>query len=41
VTIDTQIRNVTKSGANLFSELGFTPDEAKRFQVESKQQIHH
>jgi hypothetical protein len=39
MTIDTQIRHVTKSGANLFRELGFTPDEAERFQAESKQQI--
>jgi predicted XRE-type DNA-binding protein len=28
--IDTKIRHVTKPGANLFLELGFTPDEAKR-----------
>ena len=26
--IDTEIRHVTKPGANLFLELGFTPDEA-------------
>lgn len=39
MTIDTQIRHVTKSGANLFRELGFAPDEAERFQAESKQQI--
>ena len=41
MTIDTQIRHVTKSGANLFRELGFAHDEAERFQAESKQQIHH
>jgi hypothetical protein len=28
--IDTEIRHLTKPGANLFLELGFTPDEAKR-----------
>lgn len=39
MTIDTQIRHVTKGGANLFQELGFAPDEAARFQAESKQQI--
>ena len=37
--IDTQIRHVTKPGANLFLELGFTPDEAKRLQAASRQQI--
>jgi hypothetical protein len=28
--IDTEIRHVTKPGANLFLELGFTPKEARR-----------
>lgn len=37
--IDTQIRHVTKPGANLFLELGFSPAEAKRLQAASKQQI--
>lgn len=41
MTVDTQIRHVTKSGANLSRELGFTPGEAERFQAELKQQIHH
>ena len=41
MTIDTQIRHVTKPGANLFRELGFAPDEAERFQAESKQQINN
>ena len=31
--IDTEIRHVTKPGANLFLELGFAPDEAKRLQA--------
>lgn len=39
IDIDTQVRHVTKSGTNLFSELGFTPEESERFQAESKQQI--
>jgi predicted XRE-type DNA-binding protein len=37
--IDTEIRHVTKSGANLFLELGFPPDEAKRLQAASRKQI--
>lgn len=39
MTIDTQVRHVTKAGTNLFQDLGFAPDEAARFQAESKQQI--
>lgn len=39
MTIDTQIRHVTTAGANLFQDLGFAPDEAARFQAESRQQI--
>lgn len=31
--IDTEIRHVTKPGANLFLELGFAPAEAKRLQA--------
>jgi len=37
--IDTEIRHVTKPGANLFLELGFTPDEAKRLRAASRRQI--
>jgi hypothetical protein len=37
--IDTEIRHVTKSGANLFLELGFTPEKAKRLQAASRRQI--
>jgi len=37
--IDTEIRHVTKPGANLFLELGFAPDEAKRLQAASRRQI--
>ncbi|GLQ86940.1 XRE family transcriptional regulator [Dyella flagellata] len=36
---DTEIRHVTKPGANLFLELGFSPPEAKRLQAASKKQI--
>ena len=39
MTIDTKIRHVTKPGANLFLELGFTPDEAERLQAASRKQI--
>ena len=31
--IDTEIRHVTKPGANLFLELGFAPDAAKRYKL--------
>lgn len=37
--IDTQVRHVTPSGANLFLELGFSPAHSARFQAESQQQI--
>jgi predicted XRE-type DNA-binding protein len=37
--IDTEIRHVTKPRANLFLELGFTPEEAKRLQAASRKQI--
>ncbi len=39
MTIDTKIRHVTKRGANLFLELGFSPADAARFQAESQQLI--
>jgi len=37
--IDTEIRHVTKSDANLFLELGFPAEEAKRLQAATRQQI--
>ena len=37
--IDTEIRHVTKPGANLFLELGIKPAEAKRLQAASRKQI--
>jgi predicted XRE-type DNA-binding protein len=37
--IDTEIRRVTKPGVNLFRELGFAPEEAKRLQAASRTQI--
>jgi predicted XRE-type DNA-binding protein len=37
--VDTEIRHVTKPGANLFLELGFSPDEAKRLHAASRKQI--
>jgi predicted XRE-type DNA-binding protein len=37
--IDTEIRHGTTPGANLFLELGFAPDEAKRLQAASRKQI--
>lgn len=39
--IDTQVRHVTKPGANLFAELGFSPEDAKRYQAESRERIDH
>lgn len=39
--IDTQVRHVTKPGANLFAELGFSPDDARRYQAESRERIDH
>lgn len=39
--IDTQIRHVTKPGANLFVELGFSADDARDHQAESRERIEH
>ncbi|MES2770734.1 MAG: XRE family transcriptional regulator [Pseudomonadota bacterium] len=39
--IDTQVRHVTKPGANLFSELGFSPEDAQRYQTASRERIDH
>ena len=37
--IDTEIRHVTRPGANLFLELGFSAEEAARLQAASRKQI--
>jgi predicted XRE-type DNA-binding protein len=37
--VDTEIRQVTKPGANLFLELGFSPVEARRLHAASRKQI--
>ena len=39
MSIDTEIRHVTKAGANLFLEHGFPPAEAKKLQAASRKQI--
>ena len=39
MTSNTQIRHVTKPGANLFLEMGFAPAEARRLQAASRKQI--
>jgi len=39
MNIDTELRHVTKPGANLFLELGFGLAEAKRWQAASRKQI--
>jgi predicted XRE-type DNA-binding protein len=41
MTVDTEIRHVTKPGANIFLELGFAPDEAKRLRAASRKQINN
>ena len=37
--IDTEVRHVTRPGANLFLELGFPPDEAAWLQASSQERI--
>jgi predicted XRE-type DNA-binding protein len=37
--IDLEVRHVTKAGANLFMELGFSADEAQRLHLASRRQI--
>ena len=37
--IDTEIRHVTRRGANIFLELGFPPAEAKRLHAASRKEI--
>jgi predicted XRE-type DNA-binding protein len=37
--IDTEVHHITKPGANLFLELGFAPEEAKRLHAASRKQI--
>lgn len=39
MTIDTEIRHVTKAGANLFLELGFPAAEARKLLAASRKQI--
>ena len=39
MTIDTEIRHITKAGANLFSELGFDAEEAERLQLDLRGEI--
>jgi hypothetical protein len=38
-TIDTKIRHTTKLGTNLFAELGFSTEEAARYQAEARLKI--
>lgn len=37
--VDTRVRHVTKPGTNVFAELGFGPEEARRYQEQSQAQI--
>jgi hypothetical protein len=39
MTIDTDIRHLTKAGTNLFLELGFSAAEAKKLHAASRKQI--
>jgi predicted XRE-type DNA-binding protein len=39
MSTDTDIRHVTRPGVNLFLELGFSPEEARRLQAASRKQI--
>ena len=39
MTIDTEIRHVTKAGANLFLELGFSAAEAMKLHAASRKRI--
>jgi len=39
MTIDTEVRHITKPGANLFLELGFDATEAALFHTELQQRI--
>ena len=39
MTIDTEVRHITKPGANLFLELGFDTTEAAHFNAKSQQRI--
>ena len=39
MTIDTEIRHVTKAGVNLFLELGFSAAEARKLRAASRKQI--
>jgi predicted XRE-type DNA-binding protein len=41
MNIDTEIRHVTKAGANIFAELGFSASEAEQFHAQSQQQINN
>lgn len=39
MSVDTEIRHVTKPGANLFLELGFSAAEARKLHAASRKQI--
>ncbi len=37
--IETKTRHVTRAGDNIFSELGFAPEEAVRLQAQSREEM--
>jgi len=39
IKIDTKIRHVTKPGDNIFSDLGFNPDEAHAHEAQAQQRF--
>lgn len=41
MSIDTEIRHVTKAGSNIFLELGFDAVEAEQFQEELQQHVNN
>jgi len=41
MTIDTETRHITRTGSNVFLDLGFDPDEAEQLHIESQQKINN
>ncbi|MFZ6681225.1 hypothetical protein [Undibacterium sp. Tian12W] len=39
--VDTKISHINRRDANLFAELGFPPNKADHYQIESRAQVEH
>jgi predicted XRE-type DNA-binding protein len=39
IKVDTKIRHITKPGTNIFSDLGFDPDEAQAHEAQAQQRF--